>query len=114
MEKLIYDLTPLNALVDGNEKFRRYLIELFIQTTPPILEDLKASLKLEDFEGIYAHTHKVKPTLDSMGMVGLRKTVNDIMKYSKVKENHFELQSLIDHLCSEIGLAIKQLETNEL
>ncbi|MBC7388643.1 MAG: Hpt domain-containing protein [Opitutaceae bacterium] len=114
MAALIYDLTPLNALVDGNEKFRKYLIELFIQTTPPILEDLKASLNLKDFEGIYAHTHKVKPTLDSMGMIGLRKTVDDIMKYSKMKVNLPELQLLINHLCSEIGLAITQLQTNEL
>ena len=114
MSNQIYDLQPLNALVDGNEKFRKYLIELFIQTTPPILEDLKNSIIAKDFDGIYAHTHKVKPTLDSMGMVCLRKTVEELLSGSKSKRNIKDLQPLVDNLCLQVMGAIQQLQTNEL
>ena len=114
MTELLYDLQPLNAMVDGNEKFRKYLIELFIQTTPPILEDLNSSLAAKDYDGIYAHTHKVKPTLDSMGMVSLRKTVENLLQGSKHKKSLEELEPLVKKLCSHVNKAIEHLQLNEL
>ena len=114
MQEKIYDLQPLNALVDGNDKFRQYLIELFIQTTPPILEDLKNSLLINDLEGVYAHTHKVKPTLDSLGMFSLRPIVEGIMKQVKTKNKDNTLENLVETLCHKVTLAIEQLQLNEL
>ena len=114
MSEKIYDMQPLNTLVDGNEKFRKYLIELFIQTTPPILDDLKNSLLANDHEGIYAHTHKVKPTLDSMGMFSLRPIVQEIMSMAKSKTINSRLEELIVELNNKVHLAIDQLNKNEL
>jgi len=114
MSEKIYDLEPLTALVDGNEKFKKYLIELFIQTTPPILEDLKKALENGDVTEVYAHTHKVKPTLDSMGMKSLRPIVDEIMAISKKKGSIDKLRSPVEILCNQVSTAIGQLQSNEL
>lgn len=114
MSEKLYDLEPLNVLVDGNEKFRKYLIELFIQTTPPILQDIKSSLEAEDWDNVYAHSHKVKPTLESMGMYALKPLINEIMQESKRRVSSPELTSKVSQLCATIDEAISQLQKDEL
>ena len=114
MSEKIYNLEPLSVLVDGNEKFKKYLIELFIQTTPPILIDLKTALDSKDYSNVYAHTHKVKPTLDSMGMISLRPLVEEIMSLSKSSSPGNDLNNLVDDLCQKVSIAIDQLQANEL
>lgn len=114
MSEKLYDLEPLNTLVEGNEKFRKYLIELFIQTTPPILHDLKSSFDAGDFTSLYAHAHKLKPTLDSMGIYTMKQVVNDILQQAKSQKGGETLKGNVQTLCQTIDTAILQLQNNEL
>jgi len=110
----IYDLTPLNTLVDGNENFRKYLIELFNQTTPPILNDIRSSYSKKDWTELYAHAHKIKPTVESMGIYTMMPKVNHILEDAKAKCDSENLKETISLFCETIELAISQLQTNEL
>ncbi len=114
MTEKLYDLEPLNTLVDGNEKFRKYLIELFIQSTPPILEDIRASFREEDWTSLYAHLHKLKPTLDSMGIYTMKQVLHEIMSQAKSKKGNAGLGNQVHHLCGTIEQVILQLQNNEL
>lgn len=114
MADKLYDLEPLNNLVDGNEKFRKYLIELFIQTTPPILQDIHQSFEALDWTNLYAHTHKLKPTLDSMGIYSMRTVVNDILQNAKAHTGGIKLEENVKTLCTTVESVILQLQTNEL
>ena len=114
MADKLYDLEPLNNLVDGNEKFRKYLIELFIQTTPPILQDIKQSWEAMDWTNLYAHTHKLKPTLDSMGIYSMKPVVNDILQSAKTHTDGEKLKEYVAQLCHTVDSVILQLQTYEL
>lgn len=114
MADKLYDLEPLNNLVDGNEKFRKYLIELFIQTTPPILQDIRESFGAQDWTNLYAHTHKLKPTLDSMGIYSMKTVVNDILQSAKEHSGGAKLEEDVKNLCITVESVIFQLQTNEL
>jgi hypothetical protein len=114
MAEKLYDLEPLNTLVEGNEKFRKYLIELFIQTTPPILADIQSSYKEGDWTSLYGHAHKLKPTLDSMGIYTMKEVLNTIMQHAKSKKDGADLASQVLFLCTTIDNVIVQLQHNEL
>ena len=114
MDNKLYDLEPLNTLVDGNEKFRKYLIELFTQTTPPILSDIKTSFEQEDWDSLYAHTHKLKPTLESMGIYTMKYVVNEILHEAKNRRSGTGLKAMVDKLCFTVDQAILQLKIHEL
>lgn len=114
MTNELYDLTPLNTLVDGNESFRKYLIELFNQTTPPILNDIKNSYSQKDWDELYAHAHKIKPTIESMGIYTMMPKVNLILAESKKKSDSESLQKTIDDFCETINKTIILLQKNEL
>ena len=114
MDAKLYDLTPLNILVDGNELFRKYLIELFNETTPPIINDIKSSYLEKDWIGLYAHSHKIKPTVESMGIYLMMPVINTILEEAKKKTDSILLKSMVDNFCETIENTIVQLQTNEL
>ena len=114
MNAKLYDLTPLNALVDGNELFRKYLIELFNETTPPIINDIKCSYQQKDWVGLYAHSHKIKPTVESMGIYSMMPAINIILEEAKKKCDSDSLKNTVSNFCKTIENTILQLQTNEL
>lgn len=114
MNDKLYDLTPLNTLVDGNESFKKYLIELFNETTPSIIKDIKYSYQNKDWEGLYAHSHKIKPTVESMGIYSMMPEINAILEEAKKKRDSDSLRTMIDNFCETIENTITQLQTNEL
>jgi hypothetical protein len=114
MNDRLYDLTPLNALVDGNESFKKYLIELFNETTPPIIQDIKSSYQNKDWVGLYAHSHKIKPTVESMGIYSMMPAINAILEEAKKKRDSDSLKTMIDNFCETIENTIIQLQTDEL
>lgn len=114
MTTKLYDLTPLNELVDGNESFRKYLIELFNETTPPIISDIKSSYQNKDWVGLYAHSHKIKPTVESMGIYSMMPAINTILEEAKKKSDSDSLKNTVYNFCETIENTIVQLQTNEL
>lgn len=114
MHTKLYDLTPLNELVDGNESFRKYLIELFNQTTPPIINDIKTSYQKKDWTELYAHSHKIKPTIESMGIYSMMPLINSILEEAKKKTDSDSLKNNVELFCETIENTITQLQTNEL
>lgn len=114
MATTLYDLESLRNLVDGNEEFKKYLIELFIETTPPILQDIRQSFAAKDWTSLYAHSHKIKPTIESMGIFGMKPFINEIMIISKQKKELAKLDTMVPEFCNTIDEVIIQLKENEI
>lgn len=114
MSDLHYNLEPLNNLVDGNLQFQRTLIELFNQTTPPILQDIQDNYLKKDWKGLYLHLHKIKPTIDSMGIHVAKPYLQAVMQEVVKEKDSVELEKQITQFCNIILETIEQLKTNEL
>ena len=114
MAEKLYDLEALNVLVDRNEKFKRNLIELFNQTTPAILEDIQKSYTSKDWNGLYSHLHKIKPTIESMGIHSMKPLIHKMMEKTKNVQDSEKLGQMLTEFCRTIEVVIEQLKTNEL
>jgi len=114
MSVILYDLSPLNELVDGNDAHKTMLIELFVEITPEISNDIKESYAKKDLPEVYAHTHKLKPTLQTMGINTARALVENILESCKRKEDSMMLAENIEKLCEILDKVILQLKEKEL
>ena len=114
MSEKLYNLEALNALVDGNEQFRRTLIELFNQTTPPILEDIQESSLKNDWNALYLHLHKIKPTIDSLGIQKAKPLLTKMMEESKKEKFNPAIGEMVSQFCGILQETIEQLKMNEL
>ncbi len=65
---LNYNLAKVYALSDNDPEFVMQIITLFVTEVPEDLKQIKEGIKKKDHKHAYAYAHKIKPTLDLLGM----------------------------------------------
>jgi HPt (histidine-containing phosphotransfer) domain-containing protein len=77
----LFDLTMLEEL-DDNE-YLSQMIEIFLNTTPEELTEMKKQMRLNEFESIQRSAHKLK---SSVGLMKAGKLFNALVKLEKAAE----------------------------
>ena len=94
-EKYIY-INPehLDSVTGGDEKFKKELIDVFIQQLPTLLVGLEKALQDKDFKQLSAIAHKTKSSVALMGIESLRADMAKLEMEAK-EGNDFELYKTI-------------------
>jgi CheY-like chemotaxis protein len=77
-DQKLYDLSMVEAISGGDAQFVKKMIQLFLDTMPQALTDLEAELKLQKWETVGKLAHKMKSTIDSMGIASLKQDIRTI------------------------------------
>jgi HPt (histidine-containing phosphotransfer) domain-containing protein len=72
-----YNLDYLKSHSPNNPKFVAEMIKMFLEQTPPYLANIHSSLAASDWSHLHGHIHKVRPSMDLMGM---SKEICDVAK----------------------------------
>ena len=91
------DPAHLDSVTGGDEKFKKELIDVFIQQLPTLLVGLEKALQDKDYKQLSAIAHKTKSSVALMGIESLRanmaeleikaKDGDDIELYKKIVTN---------------------------
>lgn len=111
VEKL-YDLSMVEMISGGDKSFITKMIQLFIDTMPQNVSELKASLQQQNWEMLGKHAHKMKSTIDSMGISSLKEDIRAIESSGKNKTNLETVPELVDKTSSIIDQCIQQLKND--
>ncbi len=106
----ITNLDYVRELSEDNDEFFREFLELFINTTPETLENLNRSIKASDWEGVRQAAHKMKPSLNYLGMTTTRETAVKVEEYAKEKKNVEEIPQMIEQLNADCEKAITEIK----
>jgi len=90
-ETKIYNLDYLKSHSPNNPKFVSEMIQMFLEHTPPYLAKMKNCLISSDWAGLQGNIHKIRPSIDLMGMpkdIGV--TAKQMEEYCK-EQIHLEL-----------------------
>lgn len=112
-EKL-YNLTVLNNLSRGNIDFIKKMILIFIEQTSKTLTDLDKAFIEDNFTEISRLIHKIKPSVESLGINNILKDITTLERIAKTTTNKNEIENLLQKIKPILVLAITQLEENEL
>src|SRR5690606_31505396 len=93
-EKL-YDLSLVRLLSGGDEEFVLKMIDLFIKTMPDSLQLLQESVKNEQWDDAGKAAHKMKSTIDAIGISSLKNNIRQIENYSKQRQSPDEINRLV-------------------
>ncbi len=105
----LYDLSMIHSLSGGDESFIRKMVDLFIETVPPNVEALHTGLAGEQWEQVSKMAHKLKSTVDSMGIQSLKAEIREVESSAKAKESLDRLPDLIARISQVIEQVIYQL-----
>lgn len=110
-EKL-YDLSMIETISGGDQAFIKNMVQLFIDTMPQNLKDLEDTLKQENWEMVGKHAHKMKSTIDSMGISSLKDDIRAVEAGGKTKTNLENLPAIIGKISATLGNCITQIKND--
>ena len=84
-EEPLYNLNHLQIISNGNEAFIKKLLGIFCTQTPQLIVDIKQAYKNNDLEKVSALAHKIKPSIDNLGITSINQLVKDIEATAKTK-----------------------------
>ena len=108
-----YNLQKLNEMSRGNMGFVQKMLHLFVDTTPQYLNEINTLFKENDIDGLKKVAHKMKPSIDNMGITAIRQEIRDIEHFDDDGPQE-ELQVLVEKVNEILQEVVKQLKLKEL
>lgn len=104
------DLSYLHTLSEGNNEFLVQMINAFLRQTPGMLDGMETALEEKNWNDLRNLAHKLKPSVDFMGIQIIREPVVLVEKYAGTATNLEEIPALVRKIVSVCREAIPQLE----
>ncbi|WP_300977002.1 PAS domain-containing hybrid sensor histidine kinase/response regulator [Flavobacterium sp.] len=110
----VYNLSILRNLSRGNIDFVQKMLHIFIEQTTQVLLNIEIALQENNFEEISRLIHKIKPSIESLGITKIIPEIVQLEKITKSTKNKEEIAVLLHTITPVLSLAISQLQKNEL
>lgn len=106
----LFDLSKLKSISRGSDEFVTSMVKLFIEKTPPVLQQISEACANQDVVALTELAHRLKTSVKIMSIPSVD---NDIAQLEALQTNplsHTAIQAHVSHLNGVINEAIKQLE----
>lgn len=106
---LYYNLAKVYALSDNDPEFVNQILTLFVNEIPDDLAEIKEGIKKKDHKHAYAYAHKIKPSLDLLGMKVAFEEILQIEAWTKAEGEKKEIKETFKSVKGQVEDAIKEL-----
>lgn len=107
---LHYNLEKVHALSDNDEEFVLQIITLFVTEVPQDVSQIKTGIKAKDYKQAYAFAHKIKPTLDLLGMTKAYEEILEIEAWTKREGKRKEIDETFESVENQVDHAVKEIK----
>jgi HPt (histidine-containing phosphotransfer) domain-containing protein len=105
-----YNLAKVYALSDNDPEFVMQIITLFVTELPEDVKQIDLGIKTKDYKLAYAYAHKIKPSLDLLGMTVAHQEILEVEAWTKVEGKRKEIMDTFESVQSQIDKAIKEIK----
>ena len=106
---LNYNLSKVYALSDNDAEFVNEIISLFVTEVPLDLLQIKLGIKTKDHKLAYSYAHKIKPTLDLLGLNLAFEEILLVEAWTKREGKRKEINDTFDSIEMQIEKAVKEI-----
>ncbi|MES2239948.1 MAG: Hpt domain-containing protein [Bacteroidota bacterium] len=107
---LNYNLAKVYAISDNDSEFVNEILTLFVNDVPEDLAQIKEGIKKKDHKHAYAYAHKIKPTLDLLGMNVAFEEILQVEAWTKVEGKRKDIEHTFDSIKTQVKEAIKEIK----
>lgn len=79
----LYDLGKLREISRGDHLFLHKMIGIFAEQTPVAISEMKAAMAAGHWDSVSKLAHRIKPSIDNMGIQTLQSVIRDIEAKAK-------------------------------
>jgi len=105
----LYDLTMIRSVSGGDPAFIKKMILLFMETVPQNVKELVEATTEKNWEQVSKMAHKLKSTVDSMGIKSIHADIRKVEAQAKAREGLEALPQMVMQVEAVISLCIRQL-----
>jgi HPt (histidine-containing phosphotransfer) domain-containing protein len=98
------------ALSDNDPEFVLQIVTLFVTDIPKDIEEIKEGIKNKDYKQAYAYAHKIKPSLDILGLKVAFEEILQIEAWTKAEGEKKEIKETFKSVKHQVEDAIKELK----
>jgi HPt (histidine-containing phosphotransfer) domain-containing protein len=107
---LHYNLAKVYALSDNDPEFVLEIITLFVNEIPEDLKFIKKGIEEKDHHLAYSYAHKIKPTLDLLGMYVAYEENLLVMDWTKREGKRREIKEVFKSIEDQVDKAVKEIQ----
>lgn len=107
---LQYNLSKVYEISENDSDFALQIVSLFLEEVPVEIQSMKNAIELKDYTQAYASAHKIKPTLDLLGMDIAYDDNVQIMNWTKEEGKRKEIKDVFRSLKTRIGDAVEEIK----
>ena len=105
-----YNLSKVYALSDNDEEFVMQIITLFVTEVPQDMQQIDLGIKSMDHKLAYAYAHKIKPTLDLLGMTIAHQEILEVEAWTKREGQKKEITETFKSIQEKVDKAVKEIK----
>jgi HPt (histidine-containing phosphotransfer) domain-containing protein len=107
---LNYNLAKVYALSDNDQDFVMQIIDLFISEVPEDVKLIDQGIKDKDHKQAYSYSHKIKPTLDLLGMTVAYQEILEVEAWTKREGKRKEIEATFESIKNQVKEAVKEIK----
>jgi HPt (histidine-containing phosphotransfer) domain-containing protein len=106
---LNYNLAKVYALSDNDPEFVLQIITLFVSEIPEDLKFVKQGVEEKNHKLAYSYAHKIKPTLDLLGMNVAYEEILQVEAWTKREGKRKEIKEIFKSIEDQVEKAVKEI-----
>ncbi|WP_070786721.1 Hpt domain-containing protein [Flavobacterium crassostreae] len=106
---LNYNLSKVYALSDNDPEFVKEILILFINEVPNDLKKIKEGIHNKDYKMVHAYAHKIKPTLDLLGLHVAFEEILQIEAWTKTEGQKKDVAHTFESVKHQLKEAVKEI-----
>jgi HPt (histidine-containing phosphotransfer) domain-containing protein len=107
---LQYNLSKVYEISENDNEFALQIATLFLEEIPYEIQEMKNAIELKDYAKTYASAHKIKPTLDLLGIDMAYEDVLLIIEWTREEGKRKEIKEVFRTLKIRIAAAADEIK----
>jgi HPt (histidine-containing phosphotransfer) domain-containing protein len=105
-----YNLSKVYELSDNDPEFVMQIISLFVTEVPQDMKQIDLGIQTKDHKLAYSYAHKIKPTLDLLGMNTAFEEILQVEAWTKREGKKKEVKEIFKSIDNQVEKAVKEIK----
>ncbi len=106
---LNYNLAKVYAISENDTEFVHQIVSLFVSEVPADLQLVREGIEQKNYRQAYSFAHKIKPTLDLLGMTVAFEEILVVEDWTKREGKRREIKDTFKDLEDRVEKAVKEI-----
>jgi HPt (histidine-containing phosphotransfer) domain-containing protein len=109
---MLYDLSMIWDIANNDRDFVKEIVSQFIYDTDNIMHSIELSIEEENMSGVMFSAHRLKPSLTSLGIIGIKEDVSKLEQLAQLHSDWGEISARYKIVAEKMNAVTEALKAD--